>query len=47
MHFGSRKKFCMSTTTKAVVSGAMLTHVSLAPSLVAMITFFVDPPERS
>ena len=47
MHFESRKKFCISTITKAVDSGAIVTDVSFGPSVVGKVNFFAAPPERS
>ncbi len=47
IHFESRKKFCMSTITRAVVSGEIVIDVSFGPSVVATISFFGAPPERS
>ena len=42
MHFGSRKKFCMSTITNAVVLGAIVTEVSAGPSIVAIVNLGVE-----
>jgi len=47
MHFSSRKKFCMSTTTSADISGAIITEVSAGPSVVAIVSFVAEEPEMS
>jgi len=46
MHFESKKKFCISTITKAVDSGAIVTIVSFGPSVVGKVNV-PAPPERS
>ena len=44
MHFESRKKFCISTITKAVDSGAILIEVPPGPSVVGIVNLIPDPP---
>lgn len=37
MHFSSRKKFCMSIITKALVVGSIVIEVFSGPSVVGMV----------
>ena len=42
MHFGSRKKFCMSAITNSVVLGAIVTEVSAGLSVVSIVNLGVE-----
>lgn len=47
IHCGSKKKFCMSTTTNAEDWGSIITDVPVGPSVVGIVIFLSDPPEIS
>lgn len=47
MHFGSKKKFCMSTITSADVSGEIATEVPSGPWVVGMVILLSEAPEIS
>jgi len=47
MHLASRKKFCMSTITRAVDEGAIEKNVPSGPTVAGIVSLFGEPPERS
>lgn len=47
MHCAERKKFCMSTITRAVKDGEILKDVASGPSVAGMVSFLGEFPERS
>lgn len=47
MHLSSRKKFCMSTTTRAVLLGSIEIETPAAPVVVWIVSLEEEGEERS